>query len=143
MVQISGYKESEFIISSEIRTEQKEEEVKLGVNINPVLKYKDGIDVVGCQMKIVYTLKDKPVFHYSAIISVWIEGWKEFLEQKPADSDISAHSVEAWTEVLGFARGVIYSKAFAQGQAMIAEHLLPPIEMERFMAAVRVEKVEK
>lgn len=142
-VQIWNYNEGEFIISGDIKTEeQAKQEVKLGVNINPVLKYKDGVDVVGCQMKIVYLLDEKQVMLYSGVLSIWVEGWLDFLSKNPDDTNKVAFSAEAWKEALSFVRGVIYAKAQAQGQGLIAQHLLPPIEMDKFLKAVRVEKVE-
>lgn len=142
-VQIWNYNEGEFIISGDIKTEeQAKQEVKLGVNINPVLKYKDGVDVVGCQMKIVYLLDEKQVMLYSGVLSIWVEGWLDFLSTNPDDTNKVAFSAEAWKEALSFVRGVIYAKAQAQGQGLIAQHLLPPIEMDKFLKAVRLEKVE-
>ena len=38
--------------------------------------------------------------------------------------------------------GIIYAKAKAEGQELVAQHLLPPIEMDKFMAAVRIEKIQ-
>lgn len=143
-VQIWNYNEGEFIISGDIKIEeQAKKEVKLGVNINPVLKYKDAVDVVGCQMKIVYLLDGKQVMLYSGVLSIWVEGWMDFLATNPDDAEKVSFSAEAWKEALSFVRGLIYAKAQAQGQNLIAQHLLPPIEMDEFLAAVKVEKVEK
>lgn len=142
-VHIWNYNEGEFIISGDIKVEEQvKQEVKLGVNINPVLKYKDGVDVVGCQMKIIYLLDEKQVMLYSGVLSIWVEGWLDFLATNPDDPQKVAFSADAWKEALSFVRGVIYAKAQAQGQELIARHLLPPIEMGKFLEAVRVEKVE-
>lgn len=140
-VQIWNYNESEFIISGDIKVDNQQE-VKLGVNINPVLKYKDGIDVVGCQMKIIYLLDEKQVLLYSGILSIWVEGWQGFLSTNPEDAAKIAYTTDAWKEALGFVRGVIYARAKAEGQELVAQHLLPPIEMDKFMGAIRIEMIQ-
>lgn len=137
---ILAYKENEFIISAKANEELiRDKELKVG--INPVLKYKMDTDAVGCQLRVVYELDDKQILSYSAIMTVVIDGWGEFLKGDPSDKEKIVFSAAAWIEVLGFARGAICAKAQSQSNNAVAQRILPPVEMEKFLEAVSVEAV--
>lgn len=137
-----AYAENEFIISAEA-SEKLIGDKELKVGIKPVLKYKDDTEAIGCQLRVVYELEDKQILTYSAIMTVVIDGWGRFLKGEPSDREKINYSATAWIDVLGFARGVICSKAQSQGNNTVAQRMLPPVEMEKFLDAVSIEKVDQ
>lgn len=140
-VLILAYKENEFIISAEANDELiRDKELKVG--INPVLKYKADTNAVGCQLRVVYELDDRQVLSYSAIVTVVIDGWSDFLKNEPSEKEIVEYVTAAWAEVIGFVRGVICAKSMSQGNNALAQRMLPAVDMPRFLEAVALEKVE-
>ncbi len=142
-IQILAYNENEFIVSKEATDEMlNKPETRVDIGINPLLKYKDETDVIGCQLRVSYSVSGQQVMGYSSILSVFVEGWQEFMKASPSIEAIRSFVSPAWFEVLGFVRGAICVRALSQGYDAVARRLLPPIEMERFMTAVAVEKVQ-
>lgn len=139
-VQIVAYSENVFNFSSEVKEEMLKDQ-PIGVGINPMLRYKDGTNAIGCQLRIVYTIEGKFVMEYAAVITVYVNGWKDFLEKKPSDAEIIAASKSAWQEAIGFARGAICVNASRKGSETIARMMLPNVDMEKFMSNVTIEKV--
>jgi|GEM_PF-2703278 hypothetical protein len=139
-VQIVAYNENLFNISSDAKEEALKDK-QVGVGINPMLRYKDGTNAVGCQLRVVYTLEGRFVMEYAAVITVLIEGWNEFLKKDPDDTEKIKASKAAWREALSFARGAISVNAIHQGNKIIAGLMLPNVDIDKFMLNVAIEKV--
>ena len=140
-VQIVAYSENMFNISSEV-TDDVLKDKRVSVGINPMLRYKDGTNAIGCQLRVVYTIESKFVMEYAAVITVYVNGWKEFLESNPSDADKITATKSAWQEAIGFARGAICVNASHKGSLPISRMMLPNVDIEKFMSKVTIEKVD-
>lgn len=140
-VQILAYSENRFNISSEV-TDDVLKDKKVSVEINPMLRYKAGTNVIGCQLRVMYTIESQFVMEYAAVITVYVNGWKEFLENNPSDADKITATKSAWQEAIGFARGAICVNASHRGSQTIARMMLPNVDIEKFISKVSIEKVD-
>lgn len=140
-VQIVAYSENIFNISSDA-TEEQLKDMQVEVGINPLLRYKDGTDALGCQVRVVYTVDNKIVMEYGAIFTVMVAGWKELVNKNLDNSELIAATKAAWQEVLAFTRGAICVNARNKGSETIARLMLPSVDLDKFLMNVTMEKVE-
>lgn len=138
IIQIVSYRENGFILSKDANAAFLEKK-SIGIGINPKLMYRSGIDVVGCQLNIVYESEGKTIMEYKALFSVFIEGWADFIKNNPSDKEISEHVKQAWNEVIGFARAMIYVKANNE-ESEISKYILPSIDLDDFVNKIAIEK---
>lgn len=137
---VAAYNETIFNIPVVVREDMlKDKQVSVG--INPLLRYKDDTDAIGCQIRVVYSINDMVIMEYGAILTVVVEGWNKLLKKNPQNKDLIAASREAWELTLGFVRGAISANATKMGNAYVARMLLPNVDMDKFMENVSVEKV--
>lgn len=141
MNQIVSYNEKDFMVLSLPDTVEVDKK-GLGLQITSKLLYKDNTEVLGFRIKIVYDFEGKQVMLYKAMFTILVKGWKDFIQKKPSDEEISSFTLSAWMDVIGFARGVIYSKA-AQSGSNIASYFLPSVDKERFAQTISSEKIEE
>lgn len=138
-VQIVAYSENIFNIPAGVNeTLLKEKQVAVG--INPVLRYKEGTDAVGCQMRVAYSLDGRQIMDYAAIVTVLVDGWNELLKRAADSKEIVAASKEAWMKAIDFIRGVICANATKAGNLAVARMMLPNVDIDKFIENVSIEK---
>lgn len=140
--QIVAYNETIFNIPVVVNEDMLKDK-QVAVGINPLLRYKDDTDAIGCQVWVVYSIGDKIIMEYGAVLTVVVEGWNNILKNNLQDKDLIAASRDAWELTLGFVRGAISANANTTGNAVVARMLLPNVDIDRFMENVSIEKVAK
>ncbi len=140
--QIAAYNETVFNLPVVVKEDMLKDK-QVAVGINPLLRYKDDTDAIGCQVRIVYSVDDMIIMEYGAVLTVVVEGWKEILKKNLQEKDLIASSREAWELTLGFVRGAISANATKMGNAIIARMLLPNVDLDKFMENVSIEKMTK
>ncbi len=139
-VQIVAYNENSFVIPQWVNEELLKDK-QVAVNINSMLRYKEGTDAVGCQIRVVYSAEKKTVMEYAAVVTVLIHGWAELVQNKSEKDVIVAASKEAWIQTIDFVRGVICANATNSGNDLVARFILPKVDVEKFLPSVAIEKV--
>ena len=139
-VQIVAYNENSFVIPQWVNEEMLKDK-QVAVNINSLLRYKEGTDAVGCQIRVLYSAEGKTVMEYAAVVTVLISGWTEFLGNNPEKDAIVAASKEAWKQTIDFVRGVICANATKSGSELVARYIMPKVDIEKFLPSVAIEKV--
>lgn len=139
-VQIVAYSENSFSIPQWVNEELLKDK-QVAVNINSLLRYKDGADAVGCQIRVLYTTDNKTVMEYAAVLTVLVAGWAEMLKHNPEKGEIIAASKEAWVQTIDFVRGAICVNATKSGNELVARFILPTVDIEKFLPSVAIEKV--
>lgn len=139
-VQIVAYSENSFSISQWVDEEFLKDK-QVAVNINSLLRYKDGVNALGCQIRVLYTAEDKTVMEYAAVVTVLVDGWAEMLKNNPEKNEIIAASKEAWAQTIGFVRGAICANATKSGNQLVARLILPMVDIEKFLPSVAIEIV--
>lgn len=138
-VLIVAYSEKSFNISQEVNEELLKGK-RVAVGINPLLRYKDGTDAIGCQIRVVYSVNDKVILEYAAVLTIIIESWSELLKHNPEKDAIINASKVAWEQTIGFVRGAICANA-TRTDKLVARLMLPAIDIEKFLGNVTVDKV--
>ena len=140
-VQIVAYHENCFSVMPDANDESlRNKEVAVG--INPLLRYKEGTNAVGCQLRVEYSVDGKTLMEYSAVLTVMMDGWAGFLKKDTDDSAKIAATREAWRAVLGFVRGAICANATNHRNTLVARMILPVVNLDNFMQTVSISKVE-
>lgn len=140
-VHIVAYHENSFNIMPEANDETlRNKEVSVG--ITPVLRYKEGTDAMGCQLRVEYSVDGNILMEYSAVLTLIMEGWAEFLKNETDDNEKISATREAWRMVLDFARGAICTNAVNRGNFLVARMMLPPVNIDNFMQNVAIKKAE-
>lgn len=139
-VQIVAYSENIFNIPADVN-ESLLKDKQVAVGINPVLRYKEGTDAVGCQMRVVYTLEGRQVMDYAAVVTVLVGGWNEMLKKVTDGKEIVAASKEAWVKTIDFVRGIICANANKTGNVAVAHMMLPNVDIDKFLENVSIEKL--
>lgn len=139
-VQIVAYNENIFNIPADVN-ESLLKDRHVAVGMNPMLRYKEGTDAVGCQIRVVYTLGERQIMDYAAVITLLVEGWEEFLSKNPESKEIIAASRDVWEKAIGFVRGVICANATKTGNVAVARLMLPNVDIDKFLENVSVEKI--
>ena len=138
-VQIVAYSENSFSIPHWVDEEMLKDK-QVAVNINSLLRYKDGADAVGCQIRVLYTADNKTVMEYAAVLTVVIEGWAEILKKNPGKDEIIAASRKAWVQTLDFVRGAICVNAMKSGNELVSRYILPTVNVDKFLPSIAIEK---
>ena len=139
-VQIVAYNENIFNITSDVN-EALLKDKKVAVGINPILRYKEGTDAVGCLIRVVYTLDGRQIMDYAAVVTVLVGGWNEILKKTADGKEIVAASKQAWMKTIDFVRGIICANANKTGNVAVARMMLPNVDMDKFLENVSVEKI--
>jgi hypothetical protein len=139
-VQIVAYNENIFNIPSDVN-EALLKDKKVAVGINPILRYKEGTDAVGCLIRVVYTLDGRQIMDYAAVVTVLVGGWNEILKKTTDGKEIVAASKQAWMKTIDFVRGIICANANKTGNVAVARMMLPNVDMDKFLENVSVEKI--
>ena len=139
-VQIVAYNENIFNIPSDVN-EALLKDKKVAVGINPILRYKEGTDAVGCLIRVVYTLDGRQIMDYAAVVTVLVGGWNEILKKTADGKEIVAASKQAWMKTIDFVRGIICANANKTGNVAVARMMLPNVDMDKFLENVSVEKI--
>lgn len=138
-VQIVAYNENIFNIPADVNEELLKDK-QVAVGMNPMLRYKDGTDAVGCQIRVVYTLDGRQIMDYAAVVTVLVDGWNELLKDSHEDNEIVAASKVAWIKAIDFVRGIICANATKTGNVAVARLMLPNVDFDKFMENVTIEK---
>jgi hypothetical protein len=139
-VQIVAYSENIFNIPAGVN-EALLKDKQVAVGINPVLRYKEGTDALGCQMRVAYSLDGRQIMDYAAVVTVLVGGWSEILKKTTDGKEIVAASKEAWMKTIDFVRGIICANANKTGNVAVARMMLPNVDMDKFLENVSVEKL--
>ena len=139
-VQIVAYSENSFSIPQWVNEEMLKDK-QVAVNINSLLRYKDGADALGCQIRVLYTADNKTVMEYAAVLTVLIAGWAEMIKKNPEKDEIVAASKGAWAQTIDFVRGAICVNATKSGNELVARFILPTVDIDKFLPSIAIEKV--
>lgn len=139
-VQIVAYNENIFNIPADVNEDLLKDK-QVAVGMNPMLRYKEGTDAVGCQIRVVYTLEGRQIMDYAAVVTILVEGWNELLKKSSESNEIIAASKNAWEKTIGFVRGVICANATKSGNVAVARLMLPNVDIDKFLENVSIEKV--
>lgn len=131
-MKILSFDDGAFTISPDLK--ELDEKASIGVNINPILKYKDGEDVVGAWMQISYYLEDELIVNAGLVLSIYVENWDN-VRKEPNDSDMRKKVLfDIWNLALGFARGYIGTKSKGTNAKGL---FLPVFNIEDFISHVK------